>query len=201
MNGMRSCCSRHPFTSGYGRKCCVALLLCSVFISYAFLPETYRCAQICPDRTTLTHNRLTFNRSAFVEHFSEFVCPQNFRNLADWVYGWPEGVFEEQIKASTNASHIAPCLPDGSILFVKSDYLQPFFHNLYPNLTYKFVLISGQGDAPASSTYLSYLHRADSKIIHWFGQNTDMRATASEKFTPIPLGKILTHMSNQRCLF
>jgi hypothetical protein len=125
-----------------------------------------------------------------VQHFSEFVCPQNFRNLADWVYGWPNGVFDEHLEIGTNDGyHIAPCLASGSIIFVKTDYLDKFFGKVYPHLSNKFVLITAQGDASSPGRYLPYLENAESKIIHWFGQNSEIHSAKSKKFTHIPIGK------------
>ncbi|CAF1372513.1 unnamed protein product [Adineta steineri] len=131
------------------------------------------------------------------KHYSEFICPQNFRNLADWIFGWPNGVFDEKIETTTtNGYHLAPCLPSGSIIYVKTDYLDTFFHSIYPYLTNRFVLITAQGDASAPEKFLSYLHHIDSKIIHWFGQNADIESSKSDRFTPIPIGLNCFEMAN-----
>jgi len=125
-----------------------------------------------------------------VRHYPEFICPNNFRNLADWIYRWPEQVFDEQLEITTTEGlHIAPCLASGSIIFVKTDYLDDFFGKVYPYLRNKFVLITGQSDGSSPGRYLSYLENDDTKIIHWFGQNSEIYSSKSGKFTHIPIGK------------
>jgi hypothetical protein len=53
--------------------------------------------------------------------------------LPDWIYGWPNGVFDEQLDINTDKEYyIAPCLASGSIIFVKTDYLEKFFGKVYP---------------------------------------------------------------------
>jgi hypothetical protein len=155
-----------------------------------FLEEPSDCSRLCPYKSILNHNRLTFDSSHVVQHYSEFVCPQNFRDLADWVYGWPKQVFDEQLEITTAKGHrIASCLATGSIIFVKTDYLDKFFGKVYPYLSNRFVLITGQSDASSPGRYLSYLEDDDSKIIHWFGQNAEIHSSKNNKFTHIPIGK------------
>ncbi|CAF0737719.1 unnamed protein product [Adineta steineri] len=161
-----------------------------------FLKKSIDCSQLCPYESILTNNRLIFDKTHSIEHYSEFVCPQNFRNLADWVYGWPDNVFEEKIEVTTSEHIIAPCLPSGSIIFVKPDDSEKFFHDIYPYLINKFVLITAQGDASSPNKFLSYLHDTDSKIIHWFGQNTDIDSQQTNKFTSIPIGINCYEMAN-----
>lgn len=136
-------------------------------------------------------NRIYFENSQnFLYDYPEFICPQNFRNLADWVYGWPDGVFREELEYLDKAyDSWVPNLPNGSILYVKTDKLRPFFEKIYPNIRNEFVLITGQGDHSAPKKYLQYLHALNSRIIHWFGQNGDIYPRESEKFTHIPIGK------------
>jgi hypothetical protein len=73
---------------------------------------------------------------------------------------------------------------------VKTDSVPSFFSDIYPYLLNNFVLITGQGGTQTPGKYLRYLHDADSKIIHWFGQNGDISAARSKHFTHIPVGKI-----------
>jgi hypothetical protein len=147
----------------------------------------------------VTENRLTFDNSHFIENYPEFICPQNFRNLADWVYGWPNYAFKEKIMTSNlNGEHIAACLPSGSIIFVKTEYLDKFFRRIYPSMTNKFVLITGHGDASTPRKFLSYLDHNDSKIIHWFGQNADIDSSQTNKFTPVPIGKKLRNFLEKK---
>ncbi|CAF4092811.1 unnamed protein product [Rotaria sp. Silwood1] len=75
---------------------------------------------LCRYSSTITDNRIVFdNTSHFIHHYPEFICPQNFRNLADWVYSWPKNTFNEHIESNANDSYvIAPNLPHGSIIYI-----------------------------------------------------------------------------------
>lgn len=159
-------------------------------IYYLFFYKQLDCRALCSYQSTLSNDWLRFDRSHSVRHFPEFICPQNFRNLADWVYGWPDEVFEEHIYVSTtHGQYISSCLPPGSIIFVKTDFIEKFFKIVYPSLKNPFVLITGQGDASSPGIFLSYLEDTGSKIIHWFGQNADIYSTVGGRFTAIPIGK------------
>jgi hypothetical protein len=110
--------------------------------------------------------------------------------MADWVYGWPENVFDERVQNSVDKIHLTVAsLPHGSILYIKTGSLSTFFSEIYPHFRNKFVLVTGQGDCQAPGKHLRYLEEADSKILHWFGQNADINASTGERFTPIPIGK------------
>jgi hypothetical protein len=99
-------------------------------------------------------------------------------------------MFDEQLEITTTGGHhIKPCLATRSIIFVKTDYLDEFFGKVYPYLSNKFVLITGQSDASSPGRYLSYLENDDSKIVHWFGQNSEIYSSKNNKFTHIPIGK------------
>ncbi|CAF1326393.1 unnamed protein product [Adineta steineri] len=155
----------------------------SIEISSLYLP-------LCPYSFKINGNYIVYDDSSYyIHHYPEFICPQNFRNLADWIYGWPESVFNEKIEYSVSVKKLnVPNLPNGSIIYVKVDSISSFFSNIYPYLMYKFVLITGQGDDPMPSRFHRYLEESDSKIIHWFGQNGDINATSNEHFTHIPIG-------------
>ncbi len=157
-------------------------------ISQLYLP-------LCPYSFKVTGNHIIFDDESYsIHHYPEFICPQNFRNLADWIYGWPEGAFNEDIEYSLSKNKIiVPNLPDGSIIYVKADNIRSFFSKIYPYLLNKFILITGQGDTHVPSQYLHYLDSSDSKLIHWFGQNGDITAERSERFTHIPIGKDRIH--------
>lgn len=149
---------------------------------------------ICKYASSIMDNRIIFDdASYFVHHYPEFVCPQNFRNLADWIYGWPTNVFHEHMENAVDSLGLfVPILPNGSIIYVKPDSISKFFRRVYPNLQNNFVLITGQSDMSVPSQYLHYLEEPDSKIIHWFGQNGDIYASINERFTHIPIGKNMT---------
>ncbi len=150
----------------------------------------------CPYSSRITGNHIIFGNTSYsIHHYPEFVCPQNFRNLADWIYGWPENEFAEQLEDFFKMNNATVTnLPDGSIIFVKTDSVPSFFGNIYPSLTNMFVLITGQGDAETPSDFLHYLEDPGSKIIHWFGQNGNIDQSRSQRFTHIPIGK------NYRCV-
>jgi hypothetical protein len=126
-----------------------------------------------------------------IRHFPDFLCPQNYRNLADWVYAWPSQ-FHEHVEVTTSqGNQIAPCLPSGSIIYVRQSVITRFFNTIYPHLQNDFVLITGDGDA-SSPTHLQLVEAPDSKVIHWFGQNGQYDVSKSKKFTHLPIGKLLT---------
>ena len=149
------------------------------------------CSQLCPYTSILTKDTLQFDPSHIIRHFPDFVCPQNFRNLADWVYGWSDQ-FEEHLEVTTTqGTHIAPCLPPGSIIYVRIWVINEFFYYVYPYIQNDFVLITGEGDL-SSPTHMTLLEASDSKIIHWFGQNGQYDVLRSRKFTHIPIGNVVT---------
>ena len=158
------------------------------YLSVKTIASTASCSQICPYSNNFTSRSLYFDRSHNIRHYPNFVCPQNFRNLADWIYGWPDQ-FDEHIEITTNQHQlIAPCLPSGSIIYVRIWVIDEFFEKVYPHLINDFVLITGEGDM-SSPNHLEHLHHPQSKIIHWFGQNGQINVTSSTKFTHIPIGK------------
>ena len=66
----------------------------SVEISQLYLP-------LCPYSLKIARDHIIFDDPSYsIHHYPEFVCPQNFRNLADWVYGWPENLFDEHLEYS-----------------------------------------------------------------------------------------------------
>jgi hypothetical protein len=155
--------------------------------------QSDNCKRLCPYSSILTNDTVEFNVS-HIRHFPNFVCPQNFRNLADWVYGWPNQ-FHERLQITTDqGKHIALCLPPGSIIYVRIWIINKFFDQVYPHLQNNFVLITGEGDV-SSPTHMEYLERSDSKILHWFGQNGQYDVSRSKKFTHIPIGNLLTLFS------
>jgi hypothetical protein len=153
-----------------GSKLKVIFILCTYVIIinlWRFVFQPPECFHLCPYESILTHNRHTFSSSYHVQQYSEAICPQNFRNLADWIYGWPKQAFEEQLEITTTKGyHITSCSVAGSIIYVKTDYLDKFFRKVYPYLSNKFVLITRQSDASSPGRCLSYLENNDSKIIH-----------------------------------
>jgi hypothetical protein len=155
-----------------------------------YLKKPPTCSELCSYSSIFTRDTLKFNSSHSIRHFPHFVCPQNFRNLADWIYGWPDQ-FSEHVEVTTDqGKQIAPCLPPGSIIYVRIWVIDEFFAEVYPHLQNNFVLITGEGDM-SSPTHLELLEAPDSKIIHWFGQNGQYDASKSKKFTHLPIGNLL----------
>ena len=146
------------------------------------------CRRLCFYSSIAIHGTVKFNSSHYVRHFPNFVCPQNFRNLADWVYGWPEQLGEHLEKTTDDLKRIVSCLPSGSIIYVWGEIMNQFFSKVYPHIKNNFVLITGNGVLPAPNK-IAYLEASDSKIIHWFGQNGRIDAQTSKKFTHIPVGE------------
>jgi hypothetical protein len=180
------------------------IILCILFLSMLNiicksllfdLPQLLDCSQLCSYSSIAINDTVQFDSSHAIRHFPNFVCPQNFRNLADWVYGWPNQFDERLEKTTGNEKSIAPCLPPGSIIYVCIWVIGEFFDKVYPHLTNNFVLITGEGDL-SSPNNIEHLERPDSKIIHWFGQNGQYDASRSKKFTHIPIGKFVKLVSS-----
>lgn len=160
----------------------------TMYLSLSYtLSTSPNCSQLCPYSSKLHNDTLEFDSSHIIRHFPNFVCPQNFRNLADWVYSWPDQFREHMGTTTDQGNLIAPCLPPGSIIYVRIWAIDEFFNNVYPHLQNNFVLITGEGDL-SSPVHLEYLESSDSKIIHWFGQNGQYHVSKSKKFTHIPIG-------------
>ncbi|CAF0862301.1 unnamed protein product [Adineta ricciae] len=168
----------------------ICLSVLSILIKTLFLvnESVEPCSKLCPYWSKLTNKALQFSTSHTIRHFPDFVCPQNFRNLADWVYAWPDQFHESLNVPTDNGRSIAPCLPSGSIIYVRIWEIDSFFRFIYPYLINEFVLVTGEGDM-SSPTHLTHLVEPNSKIIHWFGQNGQYDVSAYEKFTHLPIGK------------
>lgn len=113
------------------------LLTFSYHIGYYFgSMRTTNFREFCFHHSTINGNLLVFDDSAsYLHHYPEFTCPQNSRNMADWVINWPVLAFGEEIdEPKTFNQSIIPNLCEGSIIFVKTDHLQTFFSYYYPML-------------------------------------------------------------------
>jgi hypothetical protein len=131
---------------------------------------------LCPYSYTIDDKHIIFDNPSY--------------SMADWIYGWPENVFKEDVQNSVHKiSETVAYLPHGSIIYVKTDSLDEFFSNIYPHFRNQFVFITAQGDAQAPGKHLYQLEKNDSKIIHWFAQNADINESISKRFTVIPIGK------------
>ena len=72
---------------------------------------------------------------------------------------------------------------DGSVIFVKTDFIGDFFTKIHPKIKARYILISHHSDYANPGKYAQYLD--DPKLIGWFGQNVDY---VHPKFHPIPIG-------------
>jgi hypothetical protein len=73
---------------------------------------------------------------------------------------------------------------EGSTVFVKTDYLDEYFHSIHPKITVPYILITHNSDDPIPGPYSHMLD--DKKIIAWFGQNVENYS--HPKLHPIPIG-------------
>lgn len=115
-----------------------------------------------------------------------YICPQNFRNLADEVFWWRDQDHLESLSHSE-----VPCyerqLQDGAIFYVSGWNLNDFFSIVYPYLKHKFILVTGESDLTVPYGHHKHLVMEDSLIIHWFGQNGD-NGGEPMRFSHIPIG-------------
>src|SRR5690606_20112816 len=85
------------------------------YTTYKFLPndqiKPFDCSHLCRHSSIAKRDTLQFGSFHTIRHFPTFVCPQNFRNLADWIYGWPDQFLEHLDIATNEGKFIAPCLP------------------------------------------------------------------------------------------
>ena len=175
----------------------ICIILTIIIVSgYLLIYETHSKSNqlyvpVCSYSSKIAGNRIIFNDPSYsIYHFPEFICPQNFRNLADWIYGWGNDAFDERVQSNLDKYPlIVRKLPHGSIIYVKIYEIESFFTKIYPLLRNKVVLITGEGDPEAPGPFLHYLDDPNSKIIHWFGQNGNINESRSERFTHIPIGK------------
>jgi hypothetical protein len=173
----------------------IFLILCIINKLLSFnVQHSLICSHLCSHSSILTQDTLQFDSSYTIRHFPQFVCPQNFRNLADWVYGWPDQFLEHLQLQTKEGKVIAPCLPSGSIIYVRTRATNDFFTKVYPHLQNDFVLITGEDDI-STPTHMEYLERSDSKIIHWFGQDGQYDTSRTKKFTHIPIGNLFLSIS------
>jgi hypothetical protein len=106
------------------------------------------------------------------ESSEPYISGDSFRTLADHIFDETHPVLDP--------SSIQEC----DIIFVKTDYLDLFFHTKHPRIAHRYILITHNSDYGAPGEYASFLE--DEKVIVWFGQNPTIRN--HPKFIPIPIG-------------
>lgn len=79
---------------------------------------------------------------------------------------------------------------DGICIYIKFEYISYFFNNIFPQINYKFILITGDGDETLPdnvcdiNTFLFFIN--NEKIIHWY--STNCIENIHPKLTLIPIG-------------
>jgi hypothetical protein len=108
-----------------------------------------------------------------------YVSGDTFREYADII-------FDEDIKTFNPQK-----VHNGSVIFVKRDFIDYFISNCHPFINHPYILITHNSDYDVSESYKSYLD--DEKLIVWFAQNVNY---VHPKLIPIPIGfanRYLTH--------
>lgn len=111
----------------------------------------------------------------------DFVCPSSFRDLADWVFAWPFGHFQEQVWVAPTST-ATKCLTAVPIIYAHSNSLTRIGNFAKTQLKRPFILVSGQSDFPASRTkaLLSL-----PQLVSWYAQNADV---SHPKLKQLPIG-------------
>ncbi|CAF0795343.1 unnamed protein product [Brachionus calyciflorus] len=108
-----------------------------------------------------------------------YVSGDTFRMISDYVLDNIENSLPNDFNLKQNAK-----------IFLKTDYLDRFFNQYFPQIKSKIILISHNSDYPVSIRFKQYLE--DSRILAWFGQNAEF---LHPKLIPIPIGFQNTHIS------
>lgn len=101
-----------------------------------------------------------------------FISGDTFRDICDFTY--------DELSKDINPASVK----SGSIIFLKTDFLEEFFTKAHPYIKNPYILITHNSDHPIPGNFATYLD--DSKIIAWFGQNVDQ--CSHPKMNPIPIG-------------
>ena len=124
------------------------------------------------------------NISKKYPHSYPFLSGDTLRAFADIVFDRAETdkVLWKNVqwKKSKNAKFY-----NGSIIFVKADYIEEFSREVHPSLKNSYILITHNSDysvprGPDSTNMLD-----DAKLIRWFAQNPGIR---HPKLEPVPIG-------------
>jgi len=79
---------------------------------------------------------------------------------------------------------------DGDCIYIKFAFFTQFIHQILPQLNYKFILITGDGDETMPDDMISpeIFNNIinDARLIHWYSVNCNERY--HEKFSLIPIG-------------
>lgn len=100
-----------------------------------------------------------------------YISGDSFRAFSDFVY--------DEISKDVNPQKVQT----GSVIFVKTDYVEEFFAEIHPLINNRYILVTHNSDYSAPRNCASYLD--DDKLIVWFGQNVTYN---HPKLHPIPIG-------------
>lgn len=107
------------------------------------------------------------------------IISENFENLAHYVFNTDH---------TFNTANVKP----GDVIYVLTEYMKHFI-KLKKEISNPYILITHDSDLSSPGKYSLLLN--DSKLIHWFAENPDIR---HRKITPIPLGlHQLSHFNGQ----
>jgi len=110
---------------------------------------------------------------------------ENLRNACDYIIQVGSMAPSERPHPLEAFLPHADRIPDGSVVFVKTDMLGDFFTLAFPRIRARFVLVTAGWSWPTPGPHRRHLD--DPRIIRWFGQNQDLPAP-HEKFEPLPIG-------------
>lgn len=99
-----------------------------------------------------------------------FISGDTFRSIADHKLDSASKIQPEKVK-------------NGDLIFIARNYIDNFFKQIEPKISYKFILITHNGDDSLPGDYSYYLD--SEKLIAWFTVNSD---TYHPKLHTIPIG-------------
>ncbi|CAH1783524.1 unnamed protein product [Owenia fusiformis] len=116
--------------------------------------------------------------------YGDYLCPTMFRDMSDYVFGWPFSHFHEVVNVP-DLSEVLDCLPPVPILFSKGDpkIVRNFSKELGDYVKPGFILLTGQTDYPSPGKNKKLLDNPN--ILRWYGPNPGI---THPKFHPFPLG-------------
>lgn len=105
----------------------------------------------------------------------KLLCYNYLPTLCDYILDFPQ---QNYLKFGIHPLHNYKQLDFTKIknndkIFVKTDLLPYFFHNLFSKITVNFYLVTGVSDIEVDNKYLNYLN--NSKIIKWIGVNISIQ--------------------------
>jgi hypothetical protein len=129
--------------------------------------------------------------------WSDYVCPQSFRNIADYVYSYwfwydSESIFLPDLEK------VVDCLPTNAIIYLgwgEMGAFETFFAKMVPLLKRPIILVSGNSDYLTPEKHISHVQNNDSMILHWFGAN-GKDVPPGTRFTRIPIGNQCSRTTN-----